>query len=218
MSQPEFDQAYYQEFCQGHGQYDVVRPLRRGLKQTFLPLPDNATISDFAIGFVGNFAKWGRLFSTVYGYDINPEVGKQAEAAGIGDFFFLQDVAEPFEPQARTHVCVCFYLFEHLDDAHVLTTIANMVKTAPINIIGLTPVTDQEHYLADPTHCNPKTRRTWGTMLTAAYKKGYGWKRLHSVGNYWTFVSAAVDRELRSLHGQVGVLTQRMWINIEEAL
>ena len=157
----KFDEAYYKEFCERHGNYDVVRPVRRILKQIYLPLPANPTLSDFAIGYIGNFKKWQRVFSTIYGYDVNATIVDAAAHVGLSDYFVHQDVTVPFEPKTRTNVCVCFYLFEHIKDERVVATIQNMVKTAPLNVIGLTPVSDIERYVADPTHINPKGRREW---------------------------------------------------------
>ena len=210
-----FNETYYQEFCLKHGQYDIVRPLRRALRQSFLPLPPNPTLSDFAIGFAGNYLKWRKLFVTVYGYDINQAVIEDANRAGLGEFFFLQDVTIPFEPEHTTDICTCYYLFEHVTDQQCLNIIANMVKIAPVNIIGLTPVTDKEHYDADPTHSNPKTIKRWSQLIKGAYDL-IGWKRIHSVRNYWCYGSSQFYFNLRELNKQLSYLGSRVWDDARE--
>lgn len=212
MPETKFDESYYQKFCLEHGQYDIVRPLRRALKQSFLPLPPNPTLTDFAIGFAGNYLKWRRLFAVVYGYDINQAVIADAKRAGFGDFFHQQDVTQPFDPVAQTDVCTCYYLFEHISDRQCLNVIANMIKISPVHIIGLTPVTDVEHYEADPTHCNPKTIKGWSGLLSKAYKQ-VGWERIHSTNNYWCFGTKTFARDLKSFQAQIPYLSQKLWDN-----
>lgn len=206
----QYDQTYYDEHVSRVGHWDVGRPVRRALTIRTLFVPPDATLVDFAIGVVNHFRTWAKMFATVYAYDINPAVVERANAVGLGDRVFQQDVATPFEPRVRGHVATCFYLFEHLTDQQCANVVRNMVKHAPVNMIVLTPSTDVKQYRSDPTHINPKTTRQWSTMIGAIYRSA-GWRRLAANGPRWLFGSPLFAQRFESASAVFAYETTKLW-------
>lgn len=205
----DYDLEYYIKYCQEAGKYNVLRPVRRALTMRTLLFPSDPSVAIFGMDNVTYYQTWVKAFSKIVGYDVNPVVKKYAETFGLSDSIHLQDVSVPFEPVERTHLAVCYYLFEHLSDDRCAVVVENLIAHAPVNLIVLTPVTD-EHYKQDPTHCNPKTNRQWSAMIRALYKKS-GWKRWSGGSAWWCFVDGLLFDRLKSIQPTLAYHLEKSW-------
>lgn len=205
----EYNREYYEHQLIS---YDVLRPVRKVIRLKMNFLPFEPTICIFAFGHCQDYPKWKKMFSEVYGYDINPIFGEDAKEKNLAAYLKVKDVTVDFKPEFFTDITLCAYLFEHLDDNQCVQVIRNMMKHSPINIISLT-TKDDPNYIKDPTHKNPKTNRDWGIMLGAVYKK-LGWQRIWHQGGGWAFISPSVSNLINEMQSNLNNLKERLWKDV----
>ena len=105
----KYDQKYYDEFSGGIT-YDVNRPIRRVCYKRVSLLPSNASMISFAFGNAAQMSKYSRLFSAVYGYEINPASIDDAKKHGFDNKVVLRDVTEHlFRPSFPKATMASFY-------------------------------------------------------------------------------------------------------------
>jgi hypothetical protein len=147
-------------------------------------LPTNASVVDFGIGHIRNYAQWKRMFDKVYAYDVNPKTISEARRLGI-ETVWEQDVSVPFEPRCRAMVAVCQYVFEHINAKSCVQTVLNMQRHAPIHSIKITHK-DDPNYTGDPTHIHPRSATSWSRFLKSVYDK-MGWARIFAEMEWCSF-------------------------------
>ena len=205
-----FDESYWQEFSGGFV-YNVIRPVRRHLSLHPLLLPEWATLTSFAFDTGERLLQYRKKFSVVYGYDINPASIEDARRKGFDGYAWKRDVTADNLAlcSPRTTLCSCYYLFEHLTDTQVLAVIKNMIRVSGINLIQLTTM-DDEHFIKDPTHNNPKNTSEWGVLLNSFYKP-FGWKLWTRAPQSWCFASPQEYKRLRWIKDGIELTINHAW-------
>jgi hypothetical protein len=182
---------YDKEYLEKQGgwfSYDANRPIRKSLTHRVSLLKENGSITSIAFGSGAHLTKHRKLFSRIYGYDINPAAVQDASEMGFS--VKVQDVCVPnFELAfSRTDIVTCFYLYEHIKDHQVVDVTANMMRISDVHIIKLT-TEDDPQYIKDTTHINPKLGKAWSKFLRTIYY-AYQWKCIAAhFGREWCFVS-----------------------------
>lgn len=177
-----YGKDYYDKFTSDEKKYDVLRPIRKTLRFNQLILDKNPSVVVFAFGNINYYKVWKRMFSEVWGYDINPEMVRLSN----NDHLFEQDLTQEIKEIRYGDLLTCYYLFEHLTNEQVFNVIKNMMICSKFHIITLTPCTDDRYY-EDPTHVNKKTIPEWRSFLDNIYSKFY-YKRIFQQKNTFAYI------------------------------